>query len=252
MEIEPIGRILLPDEPVRAGDHILLVGGVWIVAKGTDPVFLAGSYIEVRRPPADKILRIPVTALKELVNRFDLKTAVLHAWDGDRQHIVTYGSSVVHCDYAAQAGTIMEKAFNWEGVAERLPSRVRKLKTENEKLKAEVAELNNRLHERTQNLLSELGEERRARQAGLAHWPKIPDGQNYPVIIDAAFEVNAPALGQIDGYELRAPTRKEREDEDLLYRAGTCTHRIRQSAVDLDRCWTCQLSGLPTVVTVPS
>ncbi len=182
--------------------------------------------------------RVPVSALKKLADEHGLVTAVLHGWDGKLQHLVTYGKDVVHCDYAAQAGTIMEKAFGWEGMEERLPSRVRKLK-------AEIAELNVRLAERTRHLLAELDGERKARQAGLAHWPVIPNGQHYPVgIVEVAEDQER------HGCEVRKATREEREAEYHLHQAGKCPHTIRQSVLDLDRCWTCQASGLPVVVTM--
>jgi len=189
--------------------------------------------------------RLPISAAAELGKKFGLKTIVLHAWDGALQHLVSWGDTVQNCDYAAQAAALMEKAFDWQGVEERLPSRVKALKAEVAKLKADVATLNDRLHERTQALLNELDEERRARQAGFAHWPVKPVGQPYPVVITETRRDERPPGSDAVDFDTRPPTRKEREDEALLHRAGMCSHAIRQSAIDPSRCWTCQVVGLP-------
>lgn len=187
--------------------------------------------------------RVPVSALKKLADEHGLLTAVLHGWDGTLQHIVTYGSTVENCDFAAQAGTIMEKAFEWPDMEERLPSRVRKLK-------AQVAELNVRLAERTRHLLAELDGERKARQAGLAHWPIVPNNQHYPVGIIAVTRDERPPGSDAVDFEVRKATREEREAEYHLHQAGKCPHTIRQSVLDPSRCWTCQVVGLPVVVTM--
>lgn len=73
--------------------------------------------------------RIPIKAARELAQQYDLKQAIVVAWDGERTHVVTYGKSVEDCDQAALGGDLVKKALGWpESLMGALPSRVKALK----------------------------------------------------------------------------------------------------------------------------
>jgi hypothetical protein len=72
--------------------------------------------------------RIPISDLKAIAKKHNLRQAILFAWDGATQFVVTYGQSVVDCDQAAQGGENLRVALKWPEIHAE-PARVTKLKT---------------------------------------------------------------------------------------------------------------------------
>ncbi len=84
--------------------------------------------------------RLPIQDAKELAHKRGLRQVILLAWDGSRSHVVTYGKSEEDCDQAAMGGAKMKKLMGWPDWNQE-PSRVKRLRTENKKLRARVREL---------------------------------------------------------------------------------------------------------------
>ena len=75
--------------------------------------------------------RIPIGDLRELARLRDLRQAILVAWDGEREHVVTYGRSAEECDQAALGGDRIKAALGWPPESRGAePSRVRRLREE--------------------------------------------------------------------------------------------------------------------------
>jgi hypothetical protein len=86
--------------------------------------------------------RIPIKAAKDLANKYGQTHLILWSWDGDCQHITTYGKSLVQCDQAANLGNDIKTVLDWPKYTHRTPSRVKKLLKQIKTLKQEVQHLN--------------------------------------------------------------------------------------------------------------
>ena len=83
------------------------------------------------------IKRIPIASAKAFAKRYGQKQVCVVAWDGETQHVVTYGVTDVDCDQAARLGNLVKKALNWPStLCHTEPNRVKKLKAEIARLKA--------------------------------------------------------------------------------------------------------------------
>lgn len=87
--------------------------------------------------------RIPIETAKAVGDQHeDVSHVVLFCWDGEKQHVVTWGRTVEDCDQAAQAGNILKKRLGWpDDLCEAIPSRVKALKKQIRELKATLADL---------------------------------------------------------------------------------------------------------------
>lgn len=56
---------------------------------------------------------IPVATAEAVAKQHGLKQVILVAWDGDREHVVTYGSTLGDADNAAQGGNLVKTALRW-------------------------------------------------------------------------------------------------------------------------------------------
>lgn len=75
--------------------------------------------------------RIPIARLKEFAKANGLHLSILFAWDGERSHIVTYGTTLQDCDKAAEFGNAIAKQLGWPAnLCDATPSRVKKLQNE--------------------------------------------------------------------------------------------------------------------------
>ncbi len=86
--------------------------------------------------------RIPISTAKEVAEKHDLRQVIVAAWDGERTHIVTYGTSVEDCAQAADGGNLIKKALGWPKHLKAEPNRVSKLKAKIAALNKQVKELN--------------------------------------------------------------------------------------------------------------
>ena len=87
-----------------------------------------------------RVKRIPIKALKDLAKKYSITHAVLLAYDGEKDHVVTYGKTVDDCSRVADAGNRLKKHLKWPDSLQSQPLRVKKLQQENEKLKKELKE----------------------------------------------------------------------------------------------------------------
>ena len=75
--------------------------------------------------------RLPIKAAKEVARAYKLRQVILVAWDGAAMHVVTYGTSVVDCDHAAQGGNIVKRAIKFpEALCVAEPQRVVRMRDE--------------------------------------------------------------------------------------------------------------------------
>lgn len=74
-------------------------------------------------------MRLPITALKELAQKYGYSHVIVYAYDSkDRmQHIATYGRTITECDQAAQFGDMMKDALRWPESLHAVPNRVKLL-----------------------------------------------------------------------------------------------------------------------------
>lgn len=56
---------------------------------------------------------IPVADLQAIAERYKLAQVILVAWDGSREHVVTYGTTLGDADNAAQGGNLVKNALHW-------------------------------------------------------------------------------------------------------------------------------------------
>jgi hypothetical protein len=84
--------------------------------------------------------RIPIKALKEFAKEQGLTHAILFAFDGERQHVVTHGSNSNQCSEAADFGNKLKEALGWPESLQAQPSTVRRLQKRIKELEAELAE----------------------------------------------------------------------------------------------------------------
>lgn len=56
---------------------------------------------------------IPVTDVEEIASKRGLKQVILVAWDGAREHVVTWGHTLGEADNAADGGNLVKQALHW-------------------------------------------------------------------------------------------------------------------------------------------
>lgn len=86
--------------------------------------------------------RIPIKDLKEFAKAQGLTHAILFAFDGERQHVVTHGSNDNECSQAADFGNELKEALGWPESLQAQPSTV-------SRLQKRIAELEEKLKEYT-------------------------------------------------------------------------------------------------------
>ena len=59
--------------------------------------------------------RIPITAGKEISEKYGMTQVIICAWDKElnRTHVVTYGKTKEDCIQAAEGGNFIKKALGW-------------------------------------------------------------------------------------------------------------------------------------------
>lgn len=72
--------------------------------------------------------RIAIKSAKTFCNENKCKQVIIFAWDGERQHVLTYGNTPENCDQAAQGGDKLKKILGWTGVKKQYPSRLKEIK----------------------------------------------------------------------------------------------------------------------------
>lgn len=71
--------------------------------------------------------RLPIKALKDLAKEQGLSHAILFAYDGELNHVVTYGQAVEECSQAADFGNELKKVLGWPETLRAQPSTVERL-----------------------------------------------------------------------------------------------------------------------------
>lgn len=85
--------------------------------------------------------RLPITAVKQLADEYDMSQVIVFGWDGEQTHIATYGKSVEDCDVAARGANSIKQRWNWPEQLLAEPSRVKALRAEIKQLKQQLATL---------------------------------------------------------------------------------------------------------------
>lgn len=59
--------------------------------------------------------RIPISAAKEIANKYNFPEVVIFAYDPESgmQHVTTYGKTKEQCVDAAKAGNFLKKSLGW-------------------------------------------------------------------------------------------------------------------------------------------
>ena len=73
--------------------------------------------------------RIPVSDAKRIAEAHGYDQVVVWAWDkaSGRQHVTTYGKTVLDCEQAAIAGNNVKRAAGWaEGECNAMPARAKR------------------------------------------------------------------------------------------------------------------------------
>lgn len=79
-------------------------------------------------------MRIPIKIAQQISKDYNQTHVIIFTFDGEKQHIVTYGKNIEQCDQAASLGNKIKEFLGWEKFNDE-PSRVTKLKKENKRLK---------------------------------------------------------------------------------------------------------------------
>jgi len=82
-------------------------------------------------------MRLPIKVLKEIGKKYGYSVVVIYAFDDTKaiQHIASWGKSIYLCDKAAQWADKLKDALGWPESLHAMPSRVKKLNDENERLR---------------------------------------------------------------------------------------------------------------------
>ena len=80
--------------------------------------------------------RLPIKALKDLAKAQGLSHVILFAFDGERNHVVTYGQTVEECSQAADFGNTLKKVLGWPESLMAQPPRVKRLEQKVKELEA--------------------------------------------------------------------------------------------------------------------
>jgi hypothetical protein len=85
--------------------------------------------------------KLPIKAVKQLANDYQMSQVIVFGWDGERTHVATYGKSVEDCDQAARGANAIKRGWEWpeDTIAE--PSRVKALREKIKRLKQELSSL---------------------------------------------------------------------------------------------------------------
>ena len=73
--------------------------------------------------------RIPINEAKKISEKYGQNQVIIVTWDkiNNRQHVVTYGSTITDCEQAAKGGNFVKKALGWpEEQCNAVPARVRR------------------------------------------------------------------------------------------------------------------------------
>jgi len=70
--------------------------------------------------------RIPISAARQVGQRFDCPQVIVLAWDGELTHIVTWGKTLEDCSQAADGGNRLKEKWGWPESNDQ-PSRVKRL-----------------------------------------------------------------------------------------------------------------------------
>jgi hypothetical protein len=87
---------------------------------------------------SDMPKRIPIKALKEFAKQEGLTHAILFAFDGKLQHVVTHGSNSDKCSEAADFGNKLKEALGWPESLQAHPSTVKRLQKRIKELEQEL------------------------------------------------------------------------------------------------------------------
>ena len=86
--------------------------------------------------------RIPISAARELAEKYGLCQVIIWTWDHKTQQVITYGKTLEDCDQAAKGGNVVKQSAGWPlNECDAEPSRVKKMKAEIKALKQKVADL---------------------------------------------------------------------------------------------------------------
>lgn len=90
-------------------------------------------------------MRIPIKALKDLAEKYDLSHLILFApHPGENEsHIVTYGKTIEACEQAANFGNALKDVLGWPESLHTQPSRVKRLQKRIKELEKELASTHN-------------------------------------------------------------------------------------------------------------
>ncbi|MEN6375349.1 MAG: hypothetical protein ABFD75_11305 [Smithella sp.] len=72
-------------------------------------------------------MKIPIKALKIMAQNLKLTHIVVFAYDGEKQHVATYGKTIEGCSQAADFGNRIKDQLGWPEILHAQPSRVRAL-----------------------------------------------------------------------------------------------------------------------------
>lgn len=73
--------------------------------------------------------RIPISAAKEVAEKFGYSQVIIHAYDGETgiQHVTTYGKTLADCDHAAFGGNTIKKLLGFpEDTLHEKPARIKR------------------------------------------------------------------------------------------------------------------------------
>lgn len=89
--------------------------------------------------------RIPIKAAKAFAFAQGQRLVVIFAWDGECNHLVTYGKTIEDCSRAADFGNRLKTTLGWPQSLMSQPARVRKLEDRVQELEAKLAKSEERL-----------------------------------------------------------------------------------------------------------
>ena len=79
--------------------------------------------------------RIPIASAKRIALDYDYDQVIIVAWNAEsgRQHVTTFGTTLEHCERAAQGGNFVKKALGWpDEECQAEPSRIRRRREKRE------------------------------------------------------------------------------------------------------------------------
>jgi len=86
-------------------------------------------------------MRIPVEHLKRFSSEHGLSHAILFAWDGEAEHVVTYGKTIEACSQAADFGNRMKHMLGWPDSLQAQSSRMKRLQARLKEAEDELTEI---------------------------------------------------------------------------------------------------------------